>query len=132
MTGIGGAEQRDRQTASQKIKHEPEEERPFLKLAGQPTEQQDDADDDSDGQCLGVSPLLAREIEPWVGRSERGQAELHPAKATPPRIRAQLVREGAKWHCDSGEQGDASRGPERIGDGDFVTMRLRAERDSDQ
>ena len=35
MTGIGGAEQHDRQTASQKIKHEPEEERPFLKPVGQ-------------------------------------------------------------------------------------------------
>ena len=117
---------------ARKIKHEPEEERPFLKPVGQPTEQQDDLDDDADGQCLDVSPLLAQEIEPCAGRSERGQAELHPAKATPPRIRAQLVREGARWHCDSGEQGDAPRSPERIGDGDFVTMRLRAERDSDQ
>jgi len=29
-------------------------------------------------------------------------------------------------------KGDARRGHERIGEGDFVTMRLRAERDSDQ
>jgi hypothetical protein len=29
-------------------------------------------------------------------------------------------------------KGDAPRGHERIGEGDFVTMRLRAERDSDQ
>ena len=133
VTGIDSAERRDRQTASQEIKHEPEEERPFLKPVGQSTQQDDPGDDnDADGQCLDVSPLLAREIEPCAGRSERGQAELHPAKATPPRIRAQLVREGARWHCDSGEQGDAPRSPERIGEGDSVTMRLRAERDSDQ
>ena len=80
VTGIGGAEQRDRQTASQEIKHEPEAERAFLKPVGQPTEQQD-PDDDADGQCLDVSPLLPREIEPYAGRSERGQAEIHPAKA---------------------------------------------------
>ena len=99
-------ERRDRQTASQEIKHEPEEERPFLKPVGQSTQQDDpDDDNDADGQCLDVSPLLARKIEPCAGRSERGQAELHPAKATPPRIRAQLVREGARWHWDSGEQG---------------------------
>jgi hypothetical protein len=48
------------------------------------------------------------------------------------RIRAQLAREGARWHCGSGEEGDAPSGPERIGTGDFVTMRLRAQRDSDQ
>jgi len=29
-------------------------------------------------------------------------------------------------------KGDAPSGPERIGKGDFVTMRLRAKRDSDQ
>ena len=40
VTGIGGAEQHDRQTSSQEIKHEPEEERPFLKPVGQSTEQQ--------------------------------------------------------------------------------------------
>jgi len=84
VTGIGGAEQRDRQTASQEINHEPENERPFLKPVGQSTEQQDDPDDDDDngdGQFHDVSPLLAREIEPYAGRSERGQAEIHPAKA---------------------------------------------------
>jgi hypothetical protein len=58
VTGIGGAEQRDRQTASQEIKHEPQEERPFLKPDGQSTEQQDDPDDDADGQFYDVSPLL--------------------------------------------------------------------------
>jgi hypothetical protein len=46
--------------------------------------------------------------------------------ATPPGIRAQLVREGARWHRDSGEEGDAPSGAERIGTGDFATMRLRA------
>jgi len=58
-------ERRDRQTASQEIKHEPEEERPFLKPVGQSTQQDDpDDDNDADGQCLDVSPLLARESSP--------------------------------------------------------------------
>ena len=81
VTGIGGAERRDRQTASQEIKHEPEEERPFLKPVGQSTQQDDpDDDNDADGQCLDGSPLLARKIEPCADRSERGQAELHPRR----------------------------------------------------
>ena len=58
-------ERRDRQTASQEIKHEPEEERPFLKPVGQSTQQDDpDDDNDADGQVLDVSPLLARESSP--------------------------------------------------------------------
>ena len=58
-------ERRDRQTASQEIKHEPEEERPFLKPVGQSTQQDDpDDDNDADGHRLDVSPLLARESSP--------------------------------------------------------------------
>ena len=64
VTGIGGAERRDRQTASQEIKHEPEEERPFLKPVGQPTVQQDDADDDADGQCLICLRSLLKKSSP--------------------------------------------------------------------
>jgi len=48
-----------------------------------------------------------------------------------PGIRAPLVGEGARWHCDAGEEGDAPSGPERIGIGDFATVRLRCQRDSD-
>ena len=125
------AERRDRQTASQEIKHEPEEERAFLKPVGQSTEQQH-PDDDADGQCLDGSPLLARKIEPCADRSERGQAELHPRRPRHQGFELSSCGKEPGGTVTRVSKGDAPRGHERIGEGDFVTMRLRAERDSDQ
>ena len=79
VTGIGGAEQRDVKTASQEIKHEPENERPFLKPVGQSTEQQDDPDDDdnADGEFREVS-ASTWEIEPGRQPEMLGPRRLSP------------------------------------------------------
>jgi len=126
-------ERRDRQTASQEIKHEPEEERPFLKPVGQSTQQDDpDDDNDADGHRLDVSPLLARESSPMqVGVNAAKRNDI-PRRPHHQGFELSSCGKEPGGTVTRMSKGDAPRGPERIGQGDSVTMRLRAERDSDQ